>query len=118
MTCHCGAELRLSLWRRPANAYYWAVMVPTFARELFMDIHHRNVHEQIKVAHVRLKYELLPFGDDPGEALEQQGRSISVSKMCNDCFRDYLNRLSMLAGMNGIEFPTRLPEGDDDGEEM
>lgn len=96
-------------WRHRANAWYWAVVVPTFARTLFMDIHHRNVHEQLKVTHLRLKYEFLPNGDDPEGDIEAQGRSISVSRMSDDDFRDYLNRLSMLAGMNDIEFPERLP---------
>lgn len=100
-------------WRRRANAYYWAVMLPTFARELFMDIHHRTVHEQLKVAHLRLKYEFVPNGDDPDDDIEAKGRSISVSRMTDEDFRDYLNRLSMLAGMESIEFPTRLQEDDD-----
>lgn len=102
-------------WRTRANAYYWAVMVPTFARDLFTDFHYRKVHEQLKMTHLRLKFEFLPNGDDPDADLEAQGRSISVSKMNDDDFRDYLNRLSMLAGINGIEFPERLPpeEGDD-----
>lgn len=102
-------------WRRRANAYYWAVMLPTFARTLFTDIHFRNVHEQLKVAHLRLKYEFVPNGDDPEGDIEAQGRSISVSKMNDEDFRDYINRLSMLAGMEGIEFPQRLPEEGDDG---
>jgi hypothetical protein len=88
-------------------------MVPTFARELFTDIHFRNVHEQLKVAHLRLKYEFLPNGDDETADIEQQGRSISVSRMDDEDFRDYLNRLAILAGMNDIEFPQRLEEEDD-----
>lgn len=112
MTCDCGNELQFSHWRIGANAYYWAVMLPTFARELFHDIHFRKVDEQLNVCHLRLKWELLPFGDDLNGTIEANSRSIKKSKMCDECFKDYLNRLSMLAGMEGIEFPQRLPDAE------
>jgi len=96
-------------WRTRANAYYWAVVLPTFARELFHDVDFRAVHLNLIEVHLRLKWQLLPLGDDPDGDVQSQVRSTSVSRMNDEDFKDYLNRLSIFAGMKGIEFPKRDP---------
>jgi hypothetical protein len=89
-------------------------MLPTFARELFHDVQFRKVHLNLVEVHLRLKFEMLPLGDDPDERIESLVRSTSVSKMTNEDFRDYLNRLSIFAAERGIEFPQREPDGDEE----
>ena len=98
-------------WRTRANGYYWAVVLPTFARELFHDVNFRSVHLNLIEVHLRLKWELLPEGDDPDMDVSSQVRSTSVSRMSDEDFKDYLNRLTMFAGGNGITFPKRGPDG-------
>jgi hypothetical protein len=87
-------------------------MLPTFARELFHDVEFRNVHLNLIEVHLRLKWQLLPLGDDPEGDVQSQVRSTSVSRMSDEDFRDYLNRLSIFAGMRDIKFPARRPDED------
>lgn len=98
-------------WRTRANAYYWAVVLPTFARELFHDVEFRSVHLNLIEVHLRLKWDLLPEGDDPDGDVASQVRSTSVSRMSDEDFRDYLNRLTTFAGLRDITFPKRGPDG-------
>ena len=89
-------------------------MLPTFARELFHDVQFRTVHMNLLEVHLRLKWEMLPFGDDPDLRIEEQVRSTSVSRMPDEDFRDYLNRLTMFAAERGIEFPSKAPANADE----
>jgi hypothetical protein len=98
--------------RRRQNNYYWGVMLPTFARELFHDVRFRSVHLNVIEVHLRLKWDMLPFGDDPDKRIEEQVRSTSVSRMSNEDFTDYLNRLTIFAAERGIQFlPREEPDG-------
>jgi hypothetical protein len=57
---------------------------------------------------------MLPMGDDPDGRIEGQVRSTSVSKMSDEDFKDYLNRLSIFAAERGIGFPERRPAHGDE----
>lgn len=87
-------------------------MLPTFARELFHDVQFRTVHVNLVETHLRLKWEFLPMGDDPEGDVQSQVRSTSVSRMSDEDFRDYLNRLTIFAAQNDVTFPKKEPSHD------
>ena len=95
-------------YRGPANRWYWKVALATCARELFHDVDWRNVHVALAETHLRVKWQLLPMGDDPTKRIEEQVQSVSVSQMSDEDFKDYLARLQIFAAeRGGIEFPKK-----------
>ncbi len=80
--------------RRRQEGYYWAVVVPTLARELFTDVDHTAAHRDLATR-------LLPDGDDPTK--RWQYRTTSVSGMSDEDFQDYLFRAVIWAALEGIE---------------